>query len=72
MQYGDTSAFMEEERVVVLRPDLEPAQFTYTDRRLLSAELDPELVKTARAHALLPEYLCVNRQHHLPAESAEQ
>ena len=69
MQYGDTNAFMEEERVVVLRPDLQPAQFACTDKSLLSAELDPELVKTARAHALLPEYLCVNRQHHLPSES---
>jgi len=72
MQYGDTNAFMEENQVVVLRPELKPLQFTYSDGQLVPAELDPELAKTARAHALLPGYLCVNRLHHLPAESTEQ
>ena len=68
MQYGDTNAFMEEDRVVVLRPKLEPVQFTCVDGRLIPAELDPELAKDALAHALLPGYLCANRLHHLPAE----
>jgi hypothetical protein len=72
MQYGDTNAFMEEDRVVVLRPELEPVQFTYSDGRLIPAELDPELAKTARAHALLPGHLCANRLHHLPAESPDK
>ena len=72
MQYGDTNAFMEEDRVVVLRPKLEPMQFTCVAGRLIPAELDPELAKDALAHALLPGYLCANRLHHLPAESHAQ
>jgi len=72
VQYGDTNAFMEEERLVVLRRELKPVQFTYSDGRLIPAKLDPELAKTARAHALLPGYLGVNRLHHLPAESTTQ
>ena len=69
MQYGDTNAFMEEDRVAVLRPELKPLQFTLFDKRLIPAELDPELAKDALAHAMLPGYLCTNRLHHLPAES---
>jgi phosphoglycerol transferase MdoB-like AlkP superfamily enzyme len=72
MQYGDTNAFMEEDRVVVLRPELEPVQFTCSEGRLIPAELDPELAKNALAHAMLPGYLYVNRLHHLPAESLDQ
>ena len=72
MQYGDTNAFMEEDRVVVLRPELKPVQFTHVDERLIPAELDPELAKDALAHAMLPGYLCANRLHHLPAERTAQ
>jgi phosphoglycerol transferase MdoB-like AlkP superfamily enzyme len=69
MQYGETNAFMEDNRVVLLQPHKKPAQFTYTDGRLTPAELDPELAKNALAHALLPGYLYYNQLHHLPAEA---
>ena len=67
LQYGDTNAYMEGNRVLLLRPDMQPAQFTYSGERLVPAALDPDLAKTARAHALLPGYLYYNRLHHLPA-----
>ena len=69
MQYGDTNAFMEDNRVVLLQPHKKPAQFVYADGRLTPAELDPELVKNALAHALLPGYLYYNQLHHLPTEA---
>ncbi len=43
VQYGDTSAFMEEDQVVVLRPALQPAQFTYSDGRTLPQSLTQSL-----------------------------
>ena len=67
MQYGDTNAYMEDNRVVLLQPHMKPAQFVYAGERLTSSELDPELAKNALAHALLPGYLYYNRLHHLPA-----
>ena len=69
MQYGDTNAFMEDNRVVLLQPHMEPEQFVYSDGRLTSAELDPELAKNALAHALLPGYLYYNQLYHLPPEA---
>lgn len=68
MQYGSTNAFMENNRVVLLRPQLPPSQWIYADGRLASSETDPELVGDARAHALLPGYLYYHQLHHLPAE----
>ena len=67
MQYGDTNAFMEDNRVVLLQSHKKPVQFVYDDGRLTPAELDPELAKNALAHALLPGYLYYNQLHHLPA-----
>jgi phosphoglycerol transferase MdoB-like AlkP superfamily enzyme len=71
MQYGDTNAFMEDNRVVLLQQHRKPAQFVYAEGRLNPAELDPELAKNALAHALLPWYLYCNQLHHVPAEARE-
>lgn len=57
MQYGENQAFMEGERVVVLRPDLEPAQFVHADGELLPAPLDPALADRALGHAVLASWL---------------
>lgn len=67
MQYGDTNAFMEEDRVVLLRKHMKPVQFTCNKGRLLTSKTDKDLVTMARAHALLPGYLYFNQLHHLPA-----
>jgi phosphoglycerol transferase MdoB-like AlkP superfamily enzyme len=67
LQYGETSAYLEGNRLVVLRPGLEPSQFTCSGGRLLPAALDAELARVALAHALLPGYLSGGRLHRLPA-----
>jgi len=69
LQYEDTNAFMENDRVMLQRPGLAPAQFLYAGGRLVPAATDPEFAKNALAHALLPGYLYYNQLHHLPAEA---
>ena len=71
LQYGGINAFMEGNRVIILRPDIQPAQFTYENERLIPSTIDPDFAKTALAHALLPGYLYYNRFHHLPAETGD-
>ena len=71
LQYENINAFMEGNRVLILRPDMQPTQFTFAGERLIHAALDLDFAKTARAHALLPGYLYYNLLHHLPAEAAK-
>jgi len=71
LQYEDMNAFIEENRLVLLRPHMKPAQFTYAGGRLLPEAIDPGLFKTALAHALLPGYLYYHRLHHLPDDHAD-
>jgi len=68
MQYSDTNAFMLNNQVIIQRPHLPPAQFTYYEGRLIPSILDSELAKDALAYALLPAFLYYNRLHHLEEE----
>jgi hypothetical protein len=68
MQYSDTNAFMLNNQVIIQRPHLPPAQFTYYEGRLIPSILDSELAKDALAYALLPASLYYNRLHHLEEE----
>lgn len=55
MQFDKTQAYMEGERVVLLRPDLPPATMRYdtrTGQLVPSADPMPELLRKAIAHAL--------------------
>ena len=54
LQYGEANAYVEKNRILILRPDMQPAQFTYAGERLIPAALDPDFAKNALAHALLP------------------
>ena len=63
MQYGTTNAYMVGTQVVIQRPHLPPLQFTYKGDRLIPTELDPELLKDAHAHAILPGYLYYHSLH---------
>ncbi|MEZ5978108.1 MAG: LTA synthase family protein [Planctomycetota bacterium] len=58
MQYYDTNAFLAGDRVIVHQPHKEPRQFRLVDEELVPEErADPELVRDALAHALLPWHL---------------
>jgi len=57
MQYGSTQAYMEGERVVVMRPQLPASQFTWDGSGLTKDGSDPLLQKRALAHALIPSWL---------------
>ena len=54
MQYATHNAYRVEDDVVVLRPHLAPQQFTYLNAQLIPAELNPEMVQDALAHANFP------------------
>ena len=62
MQYGTTRALMVGGRVLVQQPKKTSKQFTYSDKRLHPASLDPELAIDSLAYALLPGYLNSGRQ----------
>jgi phosphoglycerol transferase MdoB-like AlkP superfamily enzyme len=65
MQYGQNQAFMRGQDVVVLQPELEPQQFLYENKKMLPKQLDPSLVRSALAHALLPSWLYKERLYRL-------
>lgn len=67
MQYDRNQAYMTGTRVVVLQPDLPPAQFQWDGTQLLpAAETDPELAADALAHALWPSLAYRERLYALP------
>ena len=51
MQYNATQAYMEGNRVAIMRKDMPIAEFTYQDKELIGAPADPVLAKKALAHA---------------------
>ena len=65
MQFGDLQAYVEEDRVVVLQPDLEPLTFGLD----AGGELvpfpggDPELERKALAYALWGQLMIRNRAY---------
>jgi phosphoglycerol transferase MdoB-like AlkP superfamily enzyme len=63
MQYATTHGLMVGNKVLVQQPDKPPEQFTYSDKYLHPAILDPELALDGLAYALLPGYLNSNRHH---------
>jgi len=66
MQFYALQAYMEDDRVVVLQPDLEPRLF----RRISAQEMipatdaDPELVRRALAYALWGPLMIRNKTYH--------
>ena len=75
MQYEQNYAWMEGERVVVLRPDQAPAHGRYDpQRKRLENGAAPddgdELARRALAHALLPAWLYREQRYRLPETAA--
>lgn len=67
MQYGDTQAYREENRVVVLRKDKPAAMFSYADGQLQATADDPQLISKAKALAVWPVQSYRDRSYRLPA-----
>ncbi|HNN46370.1 MAG TPA: hypothetical protein PKN34_09960, partial [Azospira sp.] len=71
MQYNDHLAWMEGNRVVVMRPDKAPAHGRYDPQRKHLDSVPPPddaaaLEKRALAHSLLPAWLYREQRYRLP------
>ncbi len=71
MQYNDHVAWMEGERVVVMRPEKVPTHGRYDPKRkhldtVAAPEDAPALEKRALAHSLLPAWLYREQRYRLP------
>jgi len=67
MQYYQNYAMMEGKRLVILRPDKEPAfaEYDFMEKKLIMKDLqDPEFARRALAYALLPSWLYRNQLYH--------
>jgi phosphoglycerol transferase MdoB-like AlkP superfamily enzyme len=67
MQFETIHGYMVGDRVVVQQPELDPQAFRYQGGRLVAdPQPDPELIRDALAHALLPGLMYKRGQHRLP------
>ena len=76
MQYNDHLAWMEGNRVVVMRPDKAPAHGRYDPQRKHLDSVPPPddaaaLEKRALAHSLLPAWLYREQRYRLPETAAK-
>jgi phosphoglycerol transferase MdoB-like AlkP superfamily enzyme len=67
MQYGDTQAYREEDRVVILRKEKPAAVFRYQDGKLVAAAPDDELIAKAMTMAVWPVQSYREGSYRLPA-----
>jgi hypothetical protein len=65
MQYGSNQAYREGNDVVILQADHPASQYDYTGGTLIEAEVNPELVDKALAHAQWASWAYKNRRYHL-------
>ncbi len=71
MQYHNVQAYRENERVIIMRPQQEMAQFRWDGAQLLpAAQLDPALAERALAHALWPQWAYANSNYALPSPTS--
>jgi phosphoglycerol transferase MdoB-like AlkP superfamily enzyme len=66
MQYADTQAYMEGNRVVILQKDLPAEEFVYQSERLVPASADPDFVNNAIAQANWPWQAYKSQSYILP------
>lgn len=68
MQFASNNAYRVGDQVIVQRPFLPPAQFSYLPQedRLVETALDPEFAKDALAYAHLPWLLYAGEDYRLP------
>jgi phosphoglycerol transferase MdoB-like AlkP superfamily enzyme len=70
LQYYDNHGLLVGDRLVVHAGSLPARCFRYSAGRLTPGELDPELVRDALAHALLPDLLYAQERYRLPVATA--
>lgn len=66
MQFANTQAYMEEERVIVFQREKDPLQFTYQEKSLIPSTIDPELERRALAYSLWPQRAYKEKSYRLP------
>jgi phosphoglycerol transferase MdoB-like AlkP superfamily enzyme len=72
LQYGDTQAYMEGNKLAILRRDLPPAVFDYDGQVTLTpAPPDPELIADAIAHANWSSWTYQRSVYRLPPEGRQ-
>ncbi|MDE5424367.1 LTA synthase family protein [Ancylomarina sp. DW003] len=71
MQFSNKHAYRVGDTVVVHQPNKAAQCFLYKNKRLKAIEDQPELIKDALAHALLPWYLYSNRLYTLPVKESK-
>jgi phosphoglycerol transferase MdoB-like AlkP superfamily enzyme len=65
MQYGSNQAYREGDDVVILQADQPASQYRYSNRTLISVEVDPSLLDKALAHAQWASWAYANRRYRL-------
>ena len=68
MQYGDTQAYRENDRIVVLRKEGEAHMYDYQDGEFRETPQDPEIIRKAQALAAWPVRAYREQQYRLPVE----
>lgn len=68
MQYGDTQAYREDDRIVILRKGGEAVVYGYDDGNFVPMSQDSELIRKARALATWPVRAYREHQYRLPSE----
>ena len=66
MQYGDTQAYRENDRIVVLRKGGDAHLYDYRDEEFRETPQDPEIIRKAQALAAWPVRAYRERQYRLP------
>jgi len=71
MQYGDTQAYRQDDKVVILRKGKTAAAFDYLEHRLVEADTDQAILEHARALAAWPAIAYRDQLYRLPPKGAE-
>lgn len=71
MQYGDTQAYRQDDKVVILRKGKPAAAFDYVEHRLVETGTDQPFLAHARAFAAWPSIAYRGQLYRLPPKGAE-
>ncbi len=69
MQYGDTQAYRQGDKVIILRKGKPAAEFDYVDHELVETPVDPGMLEHAQALAAWPAIAYRQQLYRLPAEN---
>ena len=70
MQYGETQAYRQDDKVVILRKGKPAAAFDYVGEQLVETEVDAAMLEHARELAAWPSIVYRQQLYRLPRESA--